>query len=178
MIDNSNKPPKYHAAEFLVPVSDQFGQNERVQVRMSPQLEHAIGSAIASRMFPYKFPADLIRHAVMRHLSWLQSLEPDLPVQTHLVQMDAINTMLTELEMIENFSAFSTRSHKLIAQILSSGDEASKRKATKLAADVRSHINQIPDDYYRDKILKEWDRQYGYLLTDGGSVLPEIGEGD
>lgn len=149
-----------------MPSSNEHGVSERTQLRCSPLMLNAINAVVNSKVFPYKSPADFIRHACYRHLKWLQSLEPQELPETYITQLDSVNEILSQIEAMQNFQKFLDRSEVVLKSLLAAGDAPSRRQAAKIVSNIRAQLSQIPDseEYWRDKVTKEWDARYGHLL--------------
>ena len=63
--------------DFLVPASDVRGHSARLQFRVHPGHAQQIDSVVAAKHFPYRSRGDLYRHALTRHLKWLEAIGAD-----------------------------------------------------------------------------------------------------
>jgi len=72
---------------FQVPASDTKGHNTKLWFRLQPGHAQMIDRVVSSRKFPYRSQGDLLRHAILRHMHFLDALAP---VPSVLAQVDAI----------------------------------------------------------------------------------------
>ena len=70
---------RYDPAAFCLPATDERGNFEKVDVRMPPDLRHQMLAIVNTKKFPYGSEKDLMRHAIVRHATWLHTLEQDIP---------------------------------------------------------------------------------------------------
>ena len=87
-------------AGFRIPASDAKGHSIRKYFRVMPVLSNAMGIIMSSKAFPYKTEAELIRHAIMRHIKWLESIG-DIPSVSGMA--DAANEVLIQEQMFEEY---------------------------------------------------------------------------
>lgn len=83
---------RFNTEEWNVPAADNKGHSARVQVRIPPIISRCAEVLQQSGKFPYLTVEDLYRHAVIRHIYWLQSLDTSIP-RTTLFAADAILKM-------------------------------------------------------------------------------------
>jgi hypothetical protein len=62
--------------EWLNPAANTHGQSVRIQARVMPEVERYFQHIISTRAFPYKTVEDIIRHAINRHVIWLDNQDP------------------------------------------------------------------------------------------------------
>ena len=146
--------------EFRVPATDTKGHNVRVWFRAQPGHAHQMETIVQSKKFPYRTKGDLLRHALLRHLRWLESQEA-LPSVTAAV--DSILDIMRDEEFASEFQLVWAKLSERIAMHLGNG---SAGEARRLLLEVKRHIVAMPDCYWRDAYLKELETRYGYLLKD------------
>ena len=144
--------------EFRIPASDTKGHSARQWFRCIPSMARQIEQIVQARQFPYRTKGDLLRHALHRHMRWLNTLEP---LKTVSGQVDTILEIIRDDEMNKDFSlAFS----KLEEQINSYINDGDKREATRLVLAVQSHVKEMPSGFWKDKYQKKIRVQFGSLL--------------
>ena len=92
--------PNYDVNEFRVHASDKKGHSARRWFRLQPGHDQMLSEIVASRKFPYRDAGDIVRHAVKRHLDWLETLEP-IPSVTK--QVDIILDLMRQEEFQRDF---------------------------------------------------------------------------
>lgn len=141
-------------AGFRVPASDAKGHSVRKYVRVMPMMAHMIDVILSSRQFPYKTEAELIRHAIMRHINWLESIGG---IESVSGVVEAASAVLKEDQMYEEYQAIFTSLRNRVHDYIDRGEN---QEARRLVTEMRSHFNRMPDGYWKNryaKQLKEWD---------------------
>lgn len=152
--------PETDHSSFRVPATDTHGHSERLWFRAQPGHAQAISSIIQGKRFPYKTKGDLCRHALIRHLKYLQSLA-DLPIKSTLQQTDAIIELLQDEEKTMEFMGIFDKLGERIASHLGNGGEGEARR---LISKVQQLIDDMPDGYWRDKYEHEIAMRYGHIM--------------
>ncbi len=62
--------------EFRVPASDHRGHNERLQLKVPGAMLRQLGMIVKHSGLPYRWDAEVVRHALMRHFKWLEGISP------------------------------------------------------------------------------------------------------
>lgn len=156
----------YNPDEFIIPAQDEKGHSARETVRISNELQRDIEVIVQSRRFPYKTAGDLLRHAVVKHLEWLHSLEPGFPkhlLAAHLAQMD----LLKEEEMRLASHGVFKKLHDQVEAYLASGEPGEARR---VAATIRGRLAGVADSAWKRRFESRFLRQYAALL-DGEPVV-------
>jgi hypothetical protein len=163
---------KYDPDEFLVPAQDSKGHSCRELVRMPPGMERDMEILLESKRFPYRSKSDLLRHAVLRHLKWLSTLEPDFPVH-YLVALQMMQTVATDdlyrAEMARTFHELDTR----IQSLLNSGEQV---EAMRMISRAKGHMESQADTPAKDRLKKAFQDRYGHFLR-AGERSPGAGSG-
>jgi hypothetical protein len=128
--------------------------------------------------FPYRNRGDLVRHALIRHLHWLERIHK--PINSVTGALDAMNALLREnefhLEMREFFNALA----KQIDDLMKHQEQPAARRL--LLRTIRS-IEGMPDSYWKDRYLTTLQTQHRDLLAtmpkasllDFGDAVEEAG---
>lgn len=159
---------KYDWDEFVIPSRDQKGMSSRAIFRIQPGHQRQAEIFLASRRFPYRTIGDLFRHAIDRHLKYLQSLEPgDLSM---LGAVDQISYMIRDDqfwgEMEGVFKSMADRTQ----MYLDRGDYGDARR---IMAQIRTAIDDIPDYQWRVRYRQRFTQQFGSFLTPG-EAAPKV----
>ena len=146
--------------DFRVPANDSQGHSERAWFRLQPGHDRQIETVVGSKAFPYRSKGDVIRHAVRRHLEWLETLAP-IPSVT--IQVDAVLEIMREEEFNEDFRQVFDRMGERIGVYVASGQID---RAKVMVAKVRPLIERMPDSAWRDQYLSELQSRFGYLMEE------------
>ena len=126
-----------------------------------------------SKIFPYRNKEDVIRHAIDRHLKWLETLAP---VPSVTKQVDAVMAVLREEEFNQDFLLLF---NKLQAQISSYMGIGAERDAVALLARVKQYIDDMPSGVnWKKRYQTKLEDQFGHMLkgTRGVSLQPSDAE--
>ena len=155
LIDNEESEK---LAEFRVPASDTKGHSARQWFRCIPSMARQIEQVIQSKAFPYRTKGDILRHALHRHMQWLQTLDP---VITICSQVDAMLELLRDEEMNNDFNVVFTRLDFRINHYLSDG---SQEEAIRLVGVIRDHVERMPNGFWKDRYRSKLVKSYKDLL--------------
>lgn len=144
--DNVTKIDSMDTAAFRVPASDAKGHSVPKGIRMMPVLANAINILMASGKYPYKHESELMRHAIMRHIRWLEAIG-DVPSVSG--QASAANAMLNQEQMNEEYKEIFNRLHGRVNDLIRSNDHGEARR---LVSEMRSYFDGMPEGF--------WKRQY------------------
>lgn len=64
--------------EFLVPHADKQGHSRVIWTRITPSMGRQADVFVQSGVLPYKTVSELVRHAILRHLTWLEHEAPEV----------------------------------------------------------------------------------------------------
>ena len=146
-------------AEFRIPASDQSGHSERNWFNLQPGHHREIEIIVFGRQFPYRTPGDLIRHAVIRHLKWLDGIA-QAPIQSVMAQTDAVIRVMQEEKYQQDFDELFEDLDKTVARHVKDGRIDS---ATRLVGDVKNRFLDMPPGEWQDRYLDEVEKRYGHL---------------
>ena len=130
---------------------------------MQPVLWSAINTIVSSRAFPYRDASEFIRHAIVRHVRWTESIG-DVPSVSG--QVEAANVVLQEDQMYEEYQETFTSLRGRITDYISRGDH---QEARRLITQMQGYFKRMPESYWRtqyERQLKEWD----YLFQNAPTV--------
>ena len=161
-INNGEPKPE----DFRVPASDTHGHATGMTFRIQPGHERQLRSASNSGLFPYRTIGDVLRHAVKRHLDWLDTLSP---VPSVTKEVDNILEIIREDEFRADYKHVLEALGRNIAQSLVAGEVD---RARAMIIRIRSGVENMPEGYWRDKYMGEINNKYGYLLNSQPSTPP------
>jgi len=159
---------------FRVGGSDTKGHNIRMFFRAQPGHAHQVESIIQSKVFPYRRKGDLLRHALHRHLEWLESLAPIPSVTT---QVDVILQFIRQEEFNSDFMFTFEALTKTIANYLVEGADG---QAVRVMMEAQKSIAAMSDGYWKDKYTTALEEKFGYLVKEAkkASLIPSEAEDD
>ena len=145
--------------EYIVPASDGKGHSDRVWLRIQSGHDRQMSMVLNSKFFPYRSKGDLIRHAIVRHLRWL---EDQNPVSSVTAQVDSILEMMREEEFNAEFKEVISRLEEQVSHYLASSQVG---RAKSLVARVLSKVEMMPDSEWKDQYKKQITDKYSSLVT-------------
>ena len=161
--------PGFNPEDFRVPANDTNGHSEREWFRIQPGHDRQIDTIVGGRVFPYRSKGDLIRHAVVRHLAWLETLAP-IPSVTR--QVDAIIEIIREEEFNSDFKDVFERLAERVGSYMSQGQVSQARS---IVSRVKNNIDRMPAGLWRDQYLAEINSRWGSLFEMNTGVADLIG---
>lgn len=159
--------------EWLVGATDTKGHSVRQWFRCQPGLDNQLESLLASKRFPYRTKGDILRHAVITHLEWLQHMEPDLPSTIRQVQL--ISDLVREDEFRQEMDEIFTRVGGRVNHHVSLGQLPDARI---LIVKLKSAIKGMPDGPWRDRYMERYKSQFASYITATKSPSLFIPSGD
>lgn len=159
---------KQNLDDFQIPASDTKGHSARHWFRCIPAMARQVEQIIQSRAFPYRTKGDLLRHALHRHMRWLNTISP---VQTVSGQVDTILEIMRDEEMNSDFSLVFNKVDERINNHLSMGEN---KEASRLILVIQSHINSMPEGFWKNKYKARVASKYGRLI--GKTERASIGD--
>lgn len=149
------------ARQYLIPGQDTKGHAHRIYCRVMPAHYRALCALERSKGFGFRTVGDVVRWCVdygVRELSHRANVPQ---TRSALAQVDAIREILLDeqyyLEFPQTFELMTT----VINKHLSAGAET---EAVRLIAMVRHQIEQMSEEFWREKFMAELMRHYGTYL--------------
>ena len=172
----TRKKPNYSGDLWNIPASDEQGHNDPMTIRLPPGWLGQIQRIIESKVFGYGTSGHLGRHAIIRHLIYLESLE-DIPKST-IGQIRAAREILEYQETLHEVGRLMPMLKKTVDE-LKSDDENGKHVAVGLIFSILDCINEIPNTYWRKRLNKQIRDKYGDMLADADTAsLTDFAEDD
>lgn len=139
--------------EWACPATDSKGHSLRETVRMPPSMHRAIEIIVASKKFPYKTPADFLRHAAYRHLFMLHRRATDIPRHLLVACESIMQTMRDEQQILAMRQSIEA-TVKTCSQHAADGNVQGVLQCISL---VKSQVNQLPkQSIWRKRFLEEF----------------------
>lgn len=146
---------------FIIPAGDDRGHSTRLQFRSSPAYGRRIDEIVHSRKFPYKTHSDLLRHALDRHLKYLNELEPELKLD--MARIDVINRIINrkqeEIDFMNSIESLTQTVHDFVAK-------GADQKALETLREILEEVDQVQDEYLRNSYRDEVKKRFGYLMRE------------
>ena len=153
---------RLNAESFRIPASDTRGHSAKEWFRIPPDYAEQMAGIVQGGAFPYKSKGDLIRHAIHRHLHWLDSISPT-PLQRSPSELDLISEIVRRQEMQAEFREVMQRASKMINIYIA--EEGAVEEAKKLARQIQARVEQMPDGYWKRMFERKLREQHGELLA-------------
>ena len=154
-------------SEFAQPSNDGHGHSAPSRVNFLPGHLAEIENIIASKRWPYRSSHDLIRHAVARHLKWLNVLYPS---PTVLSQIEALLEVLREEQFLVDFDQVFTQAQALVARHVAARQN---EMAKALLERLREQIEGMPEGMWKERYSGQFDERFGGLLNWEPSTVEE-----
>ena len=152
--------------EFHVPAKDNKGHSERVYCSIIPGLARRMAEYLQSRQFPYRTKGDLFRHALQRHLDWLDSIA-DVPIRTVSSQVGAIADVVNEDNHFKEFESTFSMVGDQIARHVANSDI---QQAKSLVVRIKHQVELMPHGFWRDRYLRELQMRFHVWMPESESV--------
>lgn len=154
--------------EFRIPASDTKGHSARMWFQAVPTMVRRVEEVVQSKKFPYRTMGDLLRHALHRHMHWLEKMDGTI---ISMGQVDIALEVLRDEEYNSEFRSVFGRLEARVAQHLAEG---AKSEAIRLVLTINNHIQRMPDGFWKERYRSELRTKYGDLL--GKGELAKLGE--
>jgi len=145
--------------DFIIPASDEKGHSVPIAFRCSQAYSRRTAVAVNCTKFPYKTRGDLIRHALHRHLEFLDVIEPELEMD--ISGLDAVNEIINasneRIAFAKSFDNLSRSVQELSAK-------GSQGQAKKLVLRVLRKVENMSPGYWKDSYLQDLKSRFGHLL--------------
>ena len=151
--------------DFYHPSSDARGHNSPVSVKVPPDLSARLEKLFASGAFPYSTKSDLIRHAMARHLAFLDRLQADNRIPgNEWARYEAMRALTLETERQKKFRE---TLQSLSDNVGSLKSEGLHDQAAKIVYQI-GKIVETMEEPWRSKYQREIESRFGDLLDQRG----------
>lgn len=164
---DSESPPQYSVSDFLVRASDVKGHSEPITTRYPPEMVAILEKTLASRVFPYTTIADIIRHAVSRHLEFLQTLDPSAIPVNSIKAHQIVNTIVKEADYEVQFTDTINRLQGVVDKMLQRGAQG---EAARVVHEVLGSLDAMEDGYMKDTYKATVQERYQELIKSAPTV--------
>lgn len=160
-------PTISEARQYLIPGQDGKGHAQRIYCRVMPAHYRALSALERSKAFGFRTMGDVMRWCVDFGIRELNRRQHVPQVSSAIAQADLIREVLAEETYYLDFPQVFETLQAVVNKQQASG--AGKEQAIRLVAMVRHRIEQMGEQYWREKYHTELMRLYGHLL-EGGEV--------
>jgi hypothetical protein len=169
-------PPAPAARQYLIPGQDTKGHTHRIYCRIMPAHHRAIAAVERSKEFGFRTIGDVMRWCIDYGVRELAVRARVPQARSALAQVDAIREVLLDEQYYLEFPTLFEQMTTTINRHLSAGAEG---EAVRLIAIVRNQIEQMGEEYWREKYMAELMRHYGSYLdgSRAASASVEFGGG-
>lgn len=165
--------PDIDEREFITPAKDSEGHSQQMWVRVNPELSRHISVILHSGWFPYRSTGDVIRHALMRHIRWVESL---VPIPSAFGRLMAVARILEEEEFNTAFEDSMGKLTEMVSKYIGAGQVG---RAKALLGQVMNEVKQMPEDEWKEAAVKGiMDRFRGLLEGTPASLISVEEDGD
>lgn len=151
---------------FVVPANDDSGHSERFQFRLTPYLLRCCKLLVHCGRFPYLDVSDLMRHAVMRHVSWLIGLRHSIPKHPR-VSLAAMEEIAREEEWRIKAEEVFNRIMSLVTYYMGRGDTCD---ALRLISVLQSRLSNVEHNGRSREFAEKFHRAFAHHLMPGGQL--------
>uniref|UniRef100_A0A6M3XWQ3 Uncharacterized protein n=1 Tax=viral metagenome TaxID=1070528 RepID=A0A6M3XWQ3_9ZZZZ len=152
-------PGDLDPAQFRISATDTKGHTARKWYNIQPMHSQMMAVLMEAKKFPYRTIGEFTRHAIVRHIHWLESIHQ--PIKSVTGALDASNAVLRDMEFRSEFKYFIEKLDKQVNILVDEGDIGAARK---LVLEVLRHIEDMPEGYWRDKYLGQIRKGHAKLL--------------
>lgn len=154
---------KYSHQEFKIGAADEKGHVERLQLRVPPIMLGKMQRVINSHKWPYETYQELIRHAIMKQLNWLETDNPEVGNLTS--QISSMVQMMNQELDYQTMEETYTKMRAVFQKNLSISGEESKRRNLLLVCELWREINKIDDVFWRRVWTDRFKSEYEKVLA-------------
>jgi hypothetical protein len=145
--------------DFRVPATDANGHTARYWGNCPPLMDVQIGRIVTGGFFPYRSKPDVVRHAIRRHLEYLENLRP---IPSVIGQLDAIAEIVRENEIHSDFQESFEQVTNAVNRHLNAGRQ---KMAVKLLKRIVEQVSKMPEDSdWRAVYEEEINKRFTHIL--------------
>ena len=144
--------------EFRVPASDHKGHNERFNFKAPAAMVRQLEVVVRHAGLPYRFPSEVVRHALLRHFKWLESVSP---VPTVSNQLSAMMEIIQDEEFAAEFMVMFNKAQERVMVRMNEGDTIGTRA---FLLRIWQHVDGMPQGEWKDKYQSEFKRRFGHIV--------------
>lgn len=175
IIGSRSNSSRYDEAEFLVGGRGTgAGETEKQGFKLHEGYIAEAEQLVKSRCFPYKTMTDLYRHAIVRHVWWLKSLEPDAYEGSVLYQLAQMDEIVAAEEFQVSFIKNIEATRKMVRNVIQI--PGGKTHAGRVLRRLKQNIDKMRDSFWKSYYEKMFLEEFGPYLNDGLVLIAINGE--
>jgi len=159
--EDAGEIPLDQIDSFVVPAQDQNHVSESVHFRIPPYLKRYAKILVSSGRFPYLDIEDLIRHAILRHITWLCSIRTTLPFHIRIGLAQQAEVCADDEMRMQVEQAFA-RTEERIKYHMARGDQA---EVIRLLNMVKQRMDQVHTSARMREWKERFEKSYGQYLA-------------
>lgn len=176
VIAGGRQTSRYKAEEFLVGGRGTGpGDVEKQSFKLHEGYIREADLVMRGGLFPYKTLTDLYRHAIVRHIWWLKSLEPEEIEGSILYQVAQIDELVAEEEFQLRFTKTIENTAKMVRNTIHL--PGGRAHVGQVLRRMLSFIKSSKPGYWRSYHEMRFREEFGPYLTDGLTLI-DLGAGD
>ena len=144
---NNDEIMRMDEDEWAIPSYNRKGQSVRVQVKIFPEMENLLRILVERGGFPYTTMDDAIRHAIYRHVVWLDSIRHINPPTAYVAARTVQHIMQFEILRDEIEGAIEPYCKRLREHI----DRGYIQAAIRLMDRINAAVNELEKGPDRDR---------------------------
>lgn len=158
--------------QWYIGARDAQGHSARLWFTAQPGHARDLNSIVASKKFPYRTVGDVLRHALHRHLKWIQTQHRFRSVMGQV-------EMLLEICREEDFGMDLRKSIEHIAGIINKHIAAGNQgQAIRFYLKAMGAVQGMPDGFWQDKYKDELESRFGHLMKGKRVKLLDMDESE
>lgn len=170
---DSGETPVAELDSFVTPTRDDKGVGEPVHLSLPPIVVRHVDVLVKSNRFPYLRSADLIRHAIIRHIRWLTSIRQSIP-RHMLVALEAMMEDCRDSEQRSRVEEVIVRIEDRVNHHLKRGETG---EALRLVGILNARMENTVHDYWGTEVKKTLKKKFFEPMLKSGAVLTPTDHG-
>jgi hypothetical protein len=166
-----NNGNKHSHQEFKISAADEKGHIERLQLRVPPQMFSKMQRVVNSKIWPFENYQELVRHAIMRELNWLETDNPEVGNLT--AQVASMTMMMNQEKEYQTMQDTYEKMQTVFQRNLVIGGDQARSRNLRLVSDMWTSICRIDDEFWRNVWKEKFKSEYEKVLE----ATPDIGFG-
>ena len=161
--------------QFRTPATNRKGFSDTLSVKVPPEASNLVGAYVESATYPYRNKSELVRHAIVEHLKWLdENCDATNKTKTMLRQFLMSNQLLVQEDILRDFQATFAKMSETVQAHINDGEMG---RARVLLHELRGHMDEMPAGYWKTKCRKEFDTRFAHILK-GAGVSLKVGDAE
>jgi hypothetical protein len=161
--------------QYLIPGQDGKGHGHRVYCRLMPAHYRAVCAIERSKVFGFRTVGDVFRWCVDYGVRELTTRSHNPQAVSALTQVGIVREILADEQYYQEFEQMFEQMTTTVNRHLSSG---AKEQAVRVIALVRHQIEQMGEEYWRNKFMGELMQRYGSYIDGAQGNAADFGDSE